>query len=116
MATVVGVPLWLCRRLDQRLADPGWRDVATLVHELETACERLTVTIDRRLRSLEESAARAEAEIRFMGSLLGDPGQACSTPPRPNSKAAQVERPPTTGMTLSASHEGREGGVEGVTA
>lgn len=116
-AAVLGVSLWLSRRLDQRLADPRWDRLAKQVRSLMAAHDQLAETIDRRLRSLEESAARAEAEVRFMASLLGEHRGAQSTRETPSTGAAFVERSrstPARGM-LRAASGGIKGSVEGRT-
>ncbi|MGH9210912.1 MAG: hypothetical protein ACRD2C_09540 [Acidimicrobiales bacterium] len=80
LAVVTGVVRWLARRLDGWLAAMGRDALANQVDGLVAAHERLAETIDRRLRSLEETAARGEAEVRFMATLLGQ--QDGAEPPR----------------------------------
>lgn len=66
----VGIALTATRWLDRRLSGSARTTLAEQVERLVVAHDRLASTTDRRLRSLEESAARAEAEMRFMASLL----------------------------------------------
>lgn len=71
-AVTVGLSLWLVRRLDGRSAEPDIDRLGDQVHRLVGAHEALAEVVDRRLRSVEESAARAEAEARFTATLTGD--------------------------------------------
>lgn len=115
---VIGVSLWLCRRMDQWLADPGWRGLAKSVQDLMAAHDRLAETVDRRLRSLEESSARAEAEVRFMATLLSEPEGPRAPQRAPGARAPRVERPPSTTARrmLRSTNDGVEGTIEGATA
>lgn len=64
LAVVLGVPLWLGRRTAI--------SVLGQLQSLAAANEAFATRLDLRLRCLEESAARAEAELRFLASRLGD--------------------------------------------
>lgn len=64
LAVALGVPLWLGRRTAISLLEH--------LRPLAAANEALATQLDLRLRCLEESAARAEAELRFLASRLGD--------------------------------------------
>jgi len=92
--------------------------LAKPVHDLMAAHDRLAETVDRRLRSLEESSARAEAEVRFMATLLGEPEGSRAPQPTLGARAARVERPPSTPArrTPRSTNDCAEGSVEGATA
>lgn len=77
-AVAVGVSHWLVRRLDAQSAQPPLDRLGDRVERLVVAHEALAEAIDRRLRSVEETAARAEAEARFTATLVGD--HACPRP------------------------------------
>jgi hypothetical protein len=94
-AVAVGVSHWLVRRLDAQSTQRTLDRLGGHVERLVVAHEALAEAVDRRLRSVEESAARAEAEARFTATLVGD--HAC---PRPASTHARgdadgVDRPAT---------------------
>jgi hypothetical protein len=117
-AVVIGVPLWLCRRLDQRLTDPGWDRLTKPVQDLTAAHDRMAMTTDRRLRSLEESTARAEAEVRFMATLLGERHGAGPMQQAQTSRADRAQRSPHTPgrSVVRGTHDGVQGTTKGATA
>jgi hypothetical protein len=63
------------------------------LHRLATADEALAERLDYRLRSLEESAARAEAEARFLASRFDNHQTGCTS--RTQVVADEVRPEPT---------------------
>jgi hypothetical protein len=72
LAIVVGVPVWVSRRIARQPADPCPNLLCDQIERLVAADEAMAQKVDLRLRSLEETTARAEAEVRFMATLLGE--------------------------------------------
>lgn len=110
-AVIIGAAFWLCRRRDRQLAEPERGGIVTAICDLTSAHGRLAATVDRRLRSLEESTARAEAEMRFMATLIGEPHGVRPRQQTKTSRADRAERPHRTSerMGLRASDPGAEG-------
>jgi len=108
-ATVIGVPPRVSHWMETRPSESRWHRLCKQVQLLIAAHEALTETLDGRLRSLEESAARAEAEVRFMGTLLGDDEDERLTQKKVSSSTDCVDRTRgggPVGWMLEAASEG----------
>lgn len=69
---LIGSTTWVCHLLhssDRRRPDDRLKQVARALVDTH---DRLTRAVDGRLRSLEETVSRSEAEVRFMATLVGD--------------------------------------------
>jgi hypothetical protein len=56
------------------------------IGRLVAADEAMAEKVDLRLRSLEETTARAEAEVRFMATLLGEAPTTRTAEARPDQR------------------------------
>ena len=69
----IGVTVWLAPRVRSLLSKSSLDGLSQKVDRLVGSQATLADSLERRLRALEETSARAEAEIRFVSSVvIGD--------------------------------------------